>query len=188
MTGTCSFYGTHVPTPMKFRFIRRWVQPIVIALVIALGINQYGIALSIVNGSSMAPTLQDGDRLLVNKFTPHFSPPKIGDVITFEDPSHKGRYLVKRVIGIPGNTIEIKNGKLYRDGKVVEEPYVDTKIADGDFGPIKVKKGTVFVMGDNRNRNASRDSRYESVGLVSLKSIDGKVELIIWRPSLAAHL
>lgn len=175
---------------MKWRgkLILRWAQPFLLALVIAFGINQYGIALSVVNGSSMAPTLQNGDRLLVNKFIVLFHPPKLGDVITFEDPTYEGRYLVKRVVGLPGDKISIRNGTLYRNGKKVNEPYVDTQIEDGDFGPITVKKGTVFVMGDNRHRSASRDSRYDNVGLVSFNRIDGKVELIIWRPSLAAFL
>lgn len=136
----------------------------------------------------MEPTLQDGDRLLINKFHFMFEKPQRGDVITFEDPSHSGKYLVKRVVGIPGDRIEIKGGELYRNGKRVREPYIDSEIEDGKFGPMIVKKGNVFVMGDNRHRYASRDSRYPSVGQVPDDLIEGKVEFILWRPSLAAFL
>jgi signal peptidase I len=136
----------------------------------------------------MQPTLHNGDRLLINKFKFLLETPKRGEVITFQDPSEEGRYLVKRVVGIPGDRIEIKDGVLYRNGKIVKEKYIDTQIEDGNYGPAIVQPGTVFVMGDNRHRNASRDSRYESVGLVPFALIDGKVELILWRPSLAASL
>jgi signal peptidase I len=173
------------------KFVKRFTRGIgfiLLATLLAYAINQFGIALSVVNGTSMQPTLQNGDRLLINKFTFLFNTPKKGDVITFRDPSNPERYLVKRVIGLPGDTIEIRNGVLYVNGVAVKEPYINCRIEDGDFGPVRVKKGTVFVMGDNRHRFASRDSRYDSVGLVPFDLIDGKVELILWRPSLAAHL
>jgi signal peptidase I len=173
------------------RFVRRCVRGIgliLFAALLAYGINQFGVALSVVNGTSMQPTLQDGDRLLINKFSLLFDTPKKGDVITFRDPSDPNRYLVKRVIGLPGDTVEIRNGVLYVNGTAMQEPYINSRIEDGDFGPVRVKEGTVFVMGDNRHRFASRDSRYESVGLVPFDLIDGKVELILWRPSLEAHL
>ena len=75
----------------------------------------------------------------------------MGDVITFEDPAQDGHYLVKRVVGVAGDRIEIRSGVLFRNGKAVSEPYIDTKIEDGDFGPVTVKPGTVFVLGDNRH-------------------------------------
>jgi signal peptidase I len=96
--------------------------------------------------------------------------------------------LVKRVIGVAGDTIEIRDGVLYRNDVKVNEAYTNCPIEDGNYGPVRVKAGTVFVMGDNRHRYASRDSRYSSVGLVPYRLIDGKVELILWRPSLAASL
>ncbi|BCU82946.1 signal peptidase I [Polycladomyces abyssicola] len=175
---------------MEWRSTRwfRWIRMMVMGVLVALAVNQFGVALSVVNGTSMQPTLENGDRLLVNKFSFLFEKPKVGDVITFEDPSQNGRYLVKRVIGIPGDRIEIKNGAVYRNGKRVNEPYAKCPVEDGNFGPMTVKPETVFVMGDNRQRFASRDSRYESVGLVPYHLIDGKVELILYRPSLEAFL
>lgn len=165
-----------------------WGFIFLFALVVAILANQYVISLSVVSGTSMRPTLHNGDRLLVNKWDLLFGKPHRGDVITFEDPEEKGRYLVKRVVGVPGDTIEVKNGKLYRNGTLADEPYVDVSIEDGDFTPIKVLTGTVFVMGDNRHRYASRDSRYHSVGLVPYGLISGKVEIILWRPSLSTFL
>ncbi|MBA4543375.1 MULTISPECIES: signal peptidase I [Thermoactinomyces] len=172
----------------RVKGLNRWTMLVIYAAVFAWAVNQYGIALSVVNGTSMQPTLQDGDRLLVNRFAFVLDQPKVGEVITFRDPSDHHRFLVKRVIGVPGDTIEIRNGQLYRNGKKVHEAYTDCPIEDGNFGPIRVKRGTVFVMGDNRHRYASRDSRYSSVGLVPDDLLDGKVELILWRPSLSASL
>ncbi|MFD1428133.1 signal peptidase I [Kroppenstedtia sanguinis] len=165
-----------------------WLRTVLLAVSAALVINQFGLALSVVNGTSMMPTLEDGDRLLINKLHFMFSQPQRNDVVTFKDPSRKGKYLVKRVVGVPGDRIEIKGGDLYRNGKKVHEPYIDTDIEDGDFGPVTVKKGSLFVMGDNRHRYASRDSRYPGVGQVSEELLEGKVEWILWRPSLEKFL
>lgn len=173
---------------LQVQRLNKWGLILIFATLFAFTFNQYGVALSVVNGTSMQPTLQNGDRLLINKFKLLLEPPSVGDVVTFQDPSDEKRYLVKRVVGVPGDKIEIKNGILYRNGVRVKEPYIDSPIEDGNFGPVIVKPGTVFVMGDNRHRFASRDSRYESVGLVPFSKIDGKVELILWRPSLAASL
>ncbi|MBA4495459.1 signal peptidase I [Paenactinomyces guangxiensis] len=172
---------------MQVRF-KRWGLMLIFATLFAIAFNQYGFALSEVNGTSMQPTLHNGDRLLINKFKFFMKQPSVGEVITFKDPTEKDRYLVKRVVGIPGDRIEIKNGALYRNGLKVDERYINSPIEDGDYGPVSVQPGTVFVMGDNRHRSASRDSRYQSVGLVPFNLIDGKVELILWRPSLAASL
>ncbi|MGA8943487.1 MAG: signal peptidase I [Thermoactinomyces sp.] len=166
----------------------KWVFLLIYAILFSWAVNQYGIALSVVNGTSMQPTLRDGDYLLVNKFVFLWDKPERGDVITFRDPSDPSRYLVKRVMGVTGDTIQIKNGWLYRNGVKVKENYTDSKIEDGDYGPVQVKPGTVFVMGDNRHRFASRDSRYKNVGLVPFELVDGKVEWILWPSSQRSDL
>lgn len=168
--------------------VLRWAVIFALVTVFGLFVNEYGFEFSVVNGTSMEPTLKNGDRLFINKWYFMISEPNKGDVITFEDPREKGRYLVKRVVGVPGDTIEIVKGALYVNGEPIHEAYVDAEIEDGNFGPVKVKPGTVFVMGDNRHKNASRDSRSESIGLVPFKLLEGKVQWIIWRPSLMAHL
>lgn len=176
---------------MKRKLLRRfvrWAIMLMLAILFAFAVNRYGVALSVVNGTSMQPTLHDGDRLLINRFKFLLDAPVVGEVVTFKDPANDSRYLVKRVVGIPGDKIEIKNGVLYRNDQKVNESYIDSHIEDGNYGPVEVQKGTVFVLGDNRHRYASRDSRYDSVGLVPFQLIDGKVEFILWRPSLAASL
>ncbi|TCS92809.1 signal peptidase I [Hazenella coriacea] len=165
-----------------------WGLSLILLSLLVIGLNHFGVALSVVNGTSMQPTLHHGDRLLINKFKFLLDQPAIGEVITFQDPSNDHRFLVKRVIGIQGDQIEIKNGVLFRNNQRVDETYIDSSIEDGNFGPIVVKPGTVFVLGDNRHRYASRDSRYDSVGLVPVQLVHGKVEFILWRPSLAASL
>lgn len=164
------------------------IAVLLFAALISLGVNQYGIALSLVSGSSMRPTLHNGDFLLVNKFSALVKTPQRGEIITFQDPMNERRYLVKRVIGIAGDRVEVKKGLLYLNRHKLQEKYIDTHIEDGNFGPVTVAQGTVFVLGDNRHRFASRDSRYENVGFVPVHLIDGKVELILWRPSLEANL
>lgn len=171
--------------------VRKWVNWTVLILfsvVLAFCVSRYGVALSVVNGTSMQPTLHNGDRLLINKWKFTLQVPQRGEVVTFQDPHNQSRFLVKRVVGVPGDQIEIRDGKLFRNGEEVHEPYIDTSIEDGNYGPITVVPGTIFVMGDNRHRYASRDSRYDSVGLVPVKLVDGKVEFILWRPSLATFL
>lgn len=170
------------------RGLGSWLRTVLLAVSAALVIHHFGLALSVVNGTSMMPTLENGDRLLVNKLHFMFSQPQRGDVVTFKDPSRDGKYLVKRVVGIPGDRIKIKEGVLYRNGKAIHEPYINTEIEDGDFGPVVVKEESIFVMGDNRHRYASRDSRYPGVGQVSEELLEGKVEFVLWRPSLEKFL
>ncbi|MNI93954.1 Signal peptidase IB [compost metagenome] len=85
---------------------------------------------------------------------------------------------MKRVIGIPGDVIEVKDHRLYVNGEPADEPYIDTDIQDADFSALTVEPGTYFVMGDNRHAGASKDSRY--FGAVPLSSVVGKAELIWW--------
>ncbi|WP_054950565.1 signal peptidase I [Numidum massiliense] len=168
--------------------LRRWTAACAAVVLLTFTVHHYGFSLSVVNGTSMAPTLQDGDTLFINKFYFVVTEPKRGDVITFADPHRQGRYLVKRVVGISGDVVEIRGATLYVNGKSVKEAYIDVPIEDGNYGPVAVKEKTVFVMGDNRHKSASRDSRYDSVGLVPFHLLEGKVEWILWRPSLMAHL
>lgn len=179
-----------MPGLMRFLSQKFWKcsMILVIPTCCAIFASQYGLSFSVVQGTSMQPTLHHGDRLLVNKFKFLLFSPRLGEVITFRDPHQQNRYLVKRVVGEAGDVLTIRDGVLYRNGVTVNEKYIDTPIEDGIFGPVTVKPNTVFVMGDNRHRYASRDSRYSSVGLVPVRLIDGKVEMILWRSSLMAYL
>lgn len=129
----------------------------------------------------MQPTLWEGEKLFINKVSLMFTNPKHGDVIILRDPSSgpdQKEFLVKRVIGIPGDIVEVREHKLYVNGKLVDEPYIDIEIQDPDFAPLTVESGSYFVMGDNRHESASKDSRY--FGTISEDRIVGRADYIWW--------
>jgi signal peptidase I len=159
-----------------------WSKSLLIALVAVIITNQFIVTPCKVVGSSMQPTLLQGERLLINRFIYKFRAPHRGEVITFIDPeptkAKSTKSLVKRVIAIAGDEVEVRSGLLYINGELLEELYTDVSIEDGDWGPFKVSKDQVFVVGDNRHKNASRDSRM--FGTVSTKLIMGRAEFILW--------
>ncbi|WP_010272721.1 signal peptidase I [Paenibacillus senegalensis] len=160
-----------------------WIKSISVALVIVVLINQFLFSQSIVEGQSMEPTLENGERLFINRLLYQFKEPHYGDIIVFKDPQPihgKRDYLVKRVVAEAGDEVVIREGKLYVNGEFIEETYVDTEIEDGNFGPYIVEEGHVFVMGDNRKRRASRDSR--SFGAIQYDLVIGRADWIIWPP------
>ncbi|MGE4283360.1 MAG: signal peptidase I [Clostridia bacterium] len=159
--------------------IKEWVQAIVIALVIAVIIRTFVFSLIRVDGQSMVPTLQHNDRLVVVKM---MYKPKQGDVIILTPPMHKNTPYVKRIIALPGQTVDIdfKKHVVTVDGNPLVEPYINEPTAqrgDVEF-PQTVPENTVFVLGDNRNN--SRDSRYSDVAMVPYKEIVGKANFRIW--------
>ena len=139
------------------------------------------LRIAVVDGSSMVPTLQNGDRLLMcsNLLRPTF---RKGDVVVVHEQDFESRYtLVKRVIATEGETVDIdfESGIVYVDGEALEEPYVNTptNLDEGMVFPATVPEGCVFVMGDNRNN--SKDSRDPEVGFVDQREIFGKALLIL---------
>ncbi len=128
---------------------------------------------------SMVPTLRVGDRVLVNKFIYRFAEPARGDVVVFESVEGGNEDLIKRVVGVPGDKISVRGGKLLVNGEPQREPYVYKKYPDRSFSaPTTVPENHVFVMGDNRTN--SRDSRY--FGTVPEKKIEGEAFLRFWPP------
>lgn len=133
---------------------------------------------TIVDGSSMEETLSNGDHLYVEKLSYHFDMLKRFDIIVFYPfGREKEEYYVKRIIGLPGETIQIKDGLIYLNGELLEEHYGNEKIeyAGRAAEPIHLGDEEYFVMGDNRN--ISKDSRYEAVGNVLKKNIGGRAFL-----------
>jgi len=145
----------------------------------------------------MLPTLQIGDFILVNKlaygirmpfwerYTVQFGKPKGGDVIVFVYPVDRSKDFIKRVIGVEGDEVEIRNKKVFINGEPIEDSYAHFKDLDtsrggvllrDNYGPKSVPKGHIFVMGDNRDR--SYDSRFW--GFVELKDIKGKAFIVYW--------
>ena len=166
-----------------WREVWDWGKAIIVALLIAWGIHQFLFQQYVVDGKSMMPTLYNSERLLVDKIPYYFGLPKRGDIIIFRAPKQyapEGQFWVKRVIGLPGDTIRIANGVLYVDGKAVQEPFImgGTRGMGShyDFGPVTVPAGHLFVMGDNRA--VSFDSRY--IGPIKVSSVVGRVDVMFW--------
>jgi signal peptidase I len=128
---------------------------------------------------SMVPTLRVGDRVLVNKFIYRFTEPQRGDIVVFESVEGGREDLIKRVVGVPGDEISVRRGRLFVNGEPERERYVNKKYPDSSSSaPTTVPEGHVFVMGDNRAN--SRDSRY--FGAVPKKKIEGEAFLRFWPP------
>lgn len=164
--------------------VREFIEALVVAVIIAGFIITFIMQSFVVEGSSMEPTLHDSQRLFVNKFIYRFTPPKYGDIVVFRYPLDPSRRYIKRVIGVPGDTINITQGKVYLNGNVLEEPYIREPVRR-DWGPYKVPEGRLFVMGDNRNN--SDDSRFADVGYLETKYLVGKAFVVYW-PITQVHL
>ncbi len=164
-----------------------WVKALVIAVVLAAVIRYFFFAPIVVDGLSMAPTLQDQDRMIVNKFSYTVGEPKRFDIIVFHAPENKD--YIKRVIGLPGDTIEYKDDVLYINGESYEEPYLQLLKETTLDGPLTepftlkekigqetVPEGELFVMGDNRRY--SKDSRH--IGTVPMEEVLGRTSIVYW--------
>ena len=128
---------------------------------------------------SMIPTLQINDRVLVNKFIYRFTEPERGDIVVFESVDNSEQDLIKRVVGLPGDEISVRSGKLFVNGEPQEEPYVNQKLPDVSFfAKTTVPEDHVFVMGDNRAN--SQDSRV--FGPLPEENIEGEAFLRFWPP------
>ncbi len=126
-----------------------------------------------VSGSSMAPTLLQGEILLIDRLTLFLRSPRRGDLVIFENPS-TGEELIKRVVALPGETVDLVNGVVYIDGRMLDESTYSPSAGE-DYAPIVVPEDAVFVLGDDRK--GSLDSRDPGLGCVPLKSLDGKVRI-----------
>lgn len=159
-----------------------WIRDIVIALVIA-GIILAFFKPIIIQQESMQPTFYSNDYVIVSRQSYNlFGDIERGDVIVFKsallDNNGDEKNLIKRVIGLPGDTIEIVDGYVILNGEVIEEDYLAEQAMSGEMEKITVEEGKVFVMGDNRR--VSQDSRSPEVGQVDQDSIMGKVVLRIF--------
>lgn len=137
-----------------------WLETIVVALILALIIRAFFLQVFWIPSGSMEPTLEVGDRIVVDKVTYHFREPKRLEVVVFRGVSTFGgekRDLIKRLVGLPGETLEVKDGVININGSAVTEKH-SMNSDFSDFGPIKIPEDSYFVMGDNRP--ASADSRY----------------------------
>jgi signal peptidase I len=177
--------------------LREYVEAILLAIVIAFFIRTFVIQAYKIPSGSMKPTLLIGDHILVSKFNYGIKlpfirstlipvgTPKRGDIVVFIYPEDRSKDFIKRVIGLSGDTIEVRDKKVFVNGQPMNDPHgvhSDSLVIPGavqprdNFGPVKVPEGSLFVMGDNRDE--SYDSRFW--GFVDLKDVLGKALIIYW--------
>jgi len=157
--------------------IRVWTRDLLIAIGLALVIIVFLYQPVKVEGTSMAPLLSDQERIFINKFVYRFEPIQRGDVVVFWYPLDHSKSFIKRVVGLPGETVEIRQGAVYVNGKIVPEPYVPPQYEDlSDFAQVSVPKDSYFVMGDHRI--SSNDSRV--FGSVASRFIYGRAVFAYW--------
>ncbi len=157
----------------------QWFIIVLSAAIFGYAIITFGFQTLTVIGPSMNPTLEDGEIVIVNKLVYNLSEVKRYDVVAYSLIEEDGYYDIKRVIGMPGETVTIKDGYVYIDGKQLQNPPFDVKIITAGLASdtITLDDGEYFVMGDNVNN--SEDSRYSNVGNISEVEILGKVSYII---------
>ena len=131
-------------------------------------------------GHSMEPTLQDSDNLITDKITYRFRDPKRFDIIVFPFKDNRATLLIKRIVGMPGETVQVIDGNVYVNGYVLEDNYGNAVMTDPGLAadPVVLKEDEYFVLGDNRNN--STDSRFESVGNIHRSEIIGRAWLRVW--------
>jgi signal peptidase I len=207
-------YDEHDDAGHSRRLLREFGILTLAALVIAILIKTFLIQAFFIPSGSMEPTLMPDDRILVNRLAYRFGDIERGDIIVFADPTPSQRDrgvigtllhwlgegvgvvrpadddFIKRVIALPGETWEIRDGVTYVDGRQLDEPYVNQADLDTrSFGPETVPDGMLFVMGDNRNH--SGDSRFPppgGLGYIPIDRVIGQAFVIIWPPSRAGWL
>jgi len=153
-----------------------WIKAILLAVLIALILKAFVFTTSIVEGESMEPTLEDGERVIFNKIVYIIGEPERGDIVFIHRPT---KNYVKRIIGLPGETIEVNHGELFINGKSHSQAFLneDAKYLTGNIGPLTIPEDSYFVMGDNRA--ISKDSR-NGLGLIEENEIVGRSEVIIY--------
>lgn len=172
------------PPPPRWRTLVDWAVVIAVALLVAFVVRTYVLAHFVVDGTSMESTLHHGDRVFVNKIGYRFHDPRRGDVVVLHDgKSDRDRDLIKRVIGLPGETISMIDCEVRIDGVVLDEPYLDEehRIPGGCGAGVPeqlIPEGAVFVLGDNRDDSA--DSRSRDIGVIDHDEIVGRAFVVFW--------
>lgn len=157
----------------------QWILTFAAAFFIAFFADHFIIVNAQIPSGSMENTIMTGDRVFGNRLSYLLSNPKRFDIVIFRYPDDRSQLYIKRVIGLPGETVEIRNGKIYINGS--DEPLQDVETKDemiGSFGPYVVPKGCYFMLGDNRNN--SKDSRYWDDPYVPLTDMLGKAFFRYW--------
>ena len=167
------------PAPSLLKLVGAWFlelgETVLPAIVIAVLINLFLAQATRVYGSSMEPNLHTDQRLVVEKVSYRLRKPHRGDVVVLRMPERGPELLIKRIVALPNETIEIRNGRVSIDGTILDEPYLSQR-TNGTYGPLTVPESQVFVMGDNRG--ASNDSRV--FGPISVERVVGRAWISYW--------
>ncbi len=158
------------------RFVIDIIETLILSIILFAAINAVSARIR-VDGASMEPTLQSGEFVIVNKLAYMFGDPSIGDVIVFHFPRDPDQEYIKRVIGLPGDRVEIKGGKVFVNGEILSEDYIAASPVYENVWDIPVD--SLFVLGDNRNN--SSDSH--NWGPVPMEFVIGKATFIYWPPT-----
>ena len=162
----------------------RWIIETVVlvglAFLLAQGIKTFIVQPYIIPTGSMIPTIELKDRILAEKISYRFREPKVGEIVVFDDPTGQHPKLIKRIIALGGQTVDIRDGKVFVDGNELSEPYVHGKVTDVGTVPmpVQIPEGYVWLMGDNRPN--SGDARY--FGPQPVTGIDGRAFFTYWPP------
>ena len=153
--------------------IKEWVIVLELAIILAVILNMFIVVNAVIPSASMETTIMTGDRIFGNRLAYLNNGPKRGDVVIFRFPDDEKQLFIKRVIGLPGETLQVRDGLVYINGSdtPLAEPYVNG-VPLGDYGPVTIPEGAYFMMGDNRNNSA--DSRYWQHPFVYSDKILGK--------------
>src|SRR5262245_4030432 len=163
----------------------RYTRSASLAFAIIISASIFPIRSFQVAGGSMEPGLEDGEKILVEELTPRFADVCRGYIVVFRHPRNPARYLVKRVVGLSGETVEIRHGLLYVNGSRLREWYLPASYIDSsDLAPLRLGEGELFVMGDHRRE--SEDSR--SWGPLRRGLVVGRAMISYWPPSAATYL
>ena len=157
--------------------IVEWVLVILVAVLVSFFINNFIIVNATVPSSSMEKTIMTNDRVIGLRLAYIADKPQRGDIIIFRFPDDESILYIKRIVGMPGETVNIRDGKVYINGEELDEPYL-TVTTEGDYGPYEVPEGHYFMLGDNRNNSA--DSRFWNNTYLSEEKIVGKAVLRYW--------
>ncbi len=172
-----SFYNPRPDKNMIVDVILKWVVDIIVIVAIAMFFLIYLGEETKIVGSSMASSLNDGQVVLIDRMKYKLSSPDRFDVIVYKSNTIEGQYVIKRIIGLPGEKIKIEDSTIYIDGEELEDKYFDGTFENGYISDeIEIGSDEYFVMGDNRN--LSEDSRFEYIGNINKSNIVGKAWLI----------
>lgn len=162
------------------REIMEWILILEIAVVIAVVVNMFLIVNAVIPSASMETTIMTGDRIFGNRLAYRNQDPQRGDIVIFKFPDDESQLFIKRVIGLPGETLEVRNGRVYINGDSMplNEPYIKVDPI-GDYGPVTIPENGYFMMGDNRNYSA--DSRFWVHPFVMKDKILGKAVFRYYR-------